>query len=292
MNFSNQLSFGYGSNLDLTDWQKWCKRNGCDSDSIEMLPGIFILPDYELKFHYFSYGRGGGALDVVPLRGHAVVGKLFKSNDEWDTLDQKEGAPSYYEKIPITVLDENGNSLDVFTYVVTSEKTSSLHTPPTDEYFQAVMRGYTKYEILEKYPWAKTQLEKASSRLTISSGVNHVYTYGTLRKGEERAHVMNEYNDKVYSNCKLKGNLINLGSYPGLIEGNNSVIGEIHHTPKIQNTLRDLDQIEGFQGFGQEGSLFRRIIVTSEGKSCWTYVWNGNSDEGEIIQSGDWCNNV
>ena len=53
MNFSNQLSFGYGSNLDLTDWQKWCQRNGCDSDSIEMLPGIFILPDYELKFHYF-----------------------------------------------------------------------------------------------------------------------------------------------------------------------------------------------------------------------------------------------
>ena len=53
MNFSNQLSFSYGSNLDLTDWQKWCKRNDCDSDSIEMLPGIFILPDYELKFHYF-----------------------------------------------------------------------------------------------------------------------------------------------------------------------------------------------------------------------------------------------
>jgi len=289
MNFTNELSFGYGSNLDLQDWERWCHENYGDSNSIEMMPGIFILPDYELAFHYYSRRRGGGALDVVPLRGHAVVGKLFKTNDEWNTLDQKEGVPNHYKKIPVTVLDENGNSLNVFTYVVTSEKRKQKHVPPSDEYFQAVMRGYKTHGILEKYPWAKIQLTKASQHLTVSSGINHVYTYGTLRKGEERVDTMNVYSEKVYDDCKLEGILLNLGSYPGLVAGDGSVIGEIHYTPKIQNTLNKLDYIENFQGSDIENSLFRRVIVKSEGKFCWTYVWNGSPDDGQIIQSGDWC---
>ena len=289
MNFSNELSFGYGSNLDLQDWERWCHECGRDSNSIEMLPGIFILPDYELEFHYYSGRRGGGALDVVPLRGHAVVGKLFKTNDEWNTLDQKEGVPNYYKKIPVTVLDENGNSVNVFTYVVTSDKRKQKHVPPSDEYFEAVMRGYKTHGILEKHPWAKMQLTKASQHLTISSSINHVYTYGTLRKGEERAHIMNGYSEKIYNDCKLEGTLLNLGSYPGLVSGDGSVIGEVHHAPKIQNALKELDMIEGFREFGEEDSLFRRVIVKSEGKFCWTYVWNGSSDDGKIIQSGDWC---
>ena len=99
MNFSNELSFGYGSNLDLQDWERWCHECGRDSNSIEMLPGIFILPDYELEFHYYSGRRGGGALDVVPLRGHAIVGKLFKSYDDWNTLDQNMTYPYLIKKL-------------------------------------------------------------------------------------------------------------------------------------------------------------------------------------------------
>ena len=57
--------FGYGSNLDLDDWKKWCDDYGRKSNEMQVEPGIFFLPDYELDFHYKSGSRGGGALDVV-----------------------------------------------------------------------------------------------------------------------------------------------------------------------------------------------------------------------------------
>ena len=86
--------FGYGSNLDLDDWKKWCDDHSRKSSEMQVEPGIFFLPDYELAFHYESGIRGGGALDVVKLRGHAVAGKLFKvTGDGWGSLDAKEGSP-------------------------------------------------------------------------------------------------------------------------------------------------------------------------------------------------------
>ena len=70
--------FGYGSNLDLDDWKEWCNDNDRKSNEMQVESGIFFLPDYELAFHYESGKRGGGALDVIKKRGHAVAGKLFK----------------------------------------------------------------------------------------------------------------------------------------------------------------------------------------------------------------------
>ena len=106
----------------------------------------------------------------------------------------------------------------------------------------------------------------------------------------------------MYKDCKVIGNLISLGSYPGLIRTmtckncdeeielvDDFVIGEVHHTPKIQNALKTLDQIEGFEGYGENDSLFDRILVQSDDKLCWTYLWAGSSDDGAIIESGDWC---
>ena len=103
--------FGYGSNLDLGDWKKWCDDHNRKSSEMQVEPGIFFLPDYELEFHYYSGSRRGGALDVVKLRGHAVAGKLFKvTGDGWGSLDAKEGAPSYYERKQVEVLSDFFNT--------------------------------------------------------------------------------------------------------------------------------------------------------------------------------------
>ena len=365
---TTDLCFGYGSNLDWQDWEKWCNEHGRDPNSVEALPGIYLLPDYELAFDYYSHGRGGGALDVVKKRGHIVVGKLFKLNVEgWKALDAKEGAPNYYERKAVQVLDEDGKSHNVITYVVTSDKKTTEHKTPTEEYVQAVLRGYDSHGITEKYPWAKEQLQKASLGRTVKSAVNHIFTYGTLREGEERSHIIAEFSEKMYKDCKVHGDLINLGSYPGLVRtmicescsrevigeihygptfneytikkladremlvntGSHEdtlsctikitkekmqsilrehdppaitcekcdeeiqqhygfVIGEIHYTPQIQNALKTLDEIEGFEGYGEKNSLFDRILVQCDDKLCWTYLWAGSPDDGRIIESGDW----
>ena len=80
--------------------------------------------------------------------------------------------------------------------------------------------------------------------------------------------------------------------YPGLISGDGSVVGEIHHTPDIENTLKDenygLDMIEGFKGYGEDGSLFHRVLTYSNNIPCWTYVYARSPDDGPVIESGDW----
>jgi len=139
--------------------------------------------------------------------------------------------------------------------------------------------------------WAKTQLLASAKGKVTKSAVNHLFIYGTLRDGEERAEILSEFSSKVYKDCKIRGKLINLqgGRYPGLISGDGSVVGEIHHTPKIQNALKKLDNdVEDFKGYGEDGSLFHRILTYSNDIPCWTYVYAGSPDDGPVIESGDW----
>ena len=288
--------FGYGSNLDLDDWKKWCDDYGRKSNEMQVEPGIFFLPDYELDFHYKSGSRGGGALDVVERPGHVVAGKLFKvTGDGWKSLDAKEGAPNYYERKQVEVLSENGEQRTAITYVVTQAKAEKNHVPPAPGYIEIVERAYDHYGITKSHPWAKEQLAASGKGKVTKSAVDHLFIYGTLRDGEERSGILSEFSSKVYNGCKIRGKLINLqgGRYPGLISGDGSVVGEIHHTPDIENTLKDendgLDMIEGFNGYGEKDSLFRRILTYSNEIPCWTYVYARSPDDGPIIESGDWC---
>ena len=131
-------------------------------------------------------------------------------------------------------------------------------------------------------------MASAKGKVT-KSAVNHLFIYGTLRAGEERSEILSEFSSKAYKDCKIRGSLIDLpGGYPGLISGDGSVVGEIHHTPKIQNALKKLDMIEGFKGYGEDGSLFHRVLTYSNDIPCWTYVYAGSPDDGPVIESGDW----
>ena len=150
------LYFAYGSNLNLKDLgeferDKFPNREKSFEDTTNILDGIFFLPDYQLQFTYKSIKREGGVLDVVPKLGHAVAGKLFEVND-WNLLDAKEGAPSVYEKIEITVIDENGKTFDAFTYVVTS-KNKVEYVKPNQKYVGIVSDGYEEFGISQKFPW-------------------------------------------------------------------------------------------------------------------------------------------
>jgi len=153
-----------------------------------------------------------------------------------------------------------------------------------------VERAYDHYGITKSYPWAKEQLQASGKDKVTKSAVNHLFIYGTLRDGEERSVKLSEFSSKVYKDCKIRGRLINLpGGYPGLISGDGSVVGEIHHTPKIQNVLKILDNdVEGFKGYGEDGSLFYRVLTYSNDIPCWTYVYARSPDDGPVIESGDW----
>ena len=179
--------------------------------------------------------------------------------------------------------------------MVTQAKDEKKHVPPAPGYIEIVERAYDHYGITKSHPWAKEQLAASGKGKVTKSAVDHLFTYGTLRDGEERSGILSKFSIKVYKDCKIRGKLINLqgGRYPGLISGDGSVVGEIHHTPDIENTLKDendgLDMIEGFNGYGEKDSLFRRILTYSNEIPCWTYVYARSPDDGPIIKSGDWC---
>ena len=99
------LYFGYGSNLDHEDWSGWCEDRDLDPSGLVEL-GPAWLPDFDMKFHYYSNGREGGAADVVYAGpGHAVPGALFEMDEKaHKAMDRKEGHPNYYERRDVNVI--------------------------------------------------------------------------------------------------------------------------------------------------------------------------------------------
>ena len=85
------LYFGYGSNLDWDDWKSWCEKKNLRYDGLVEISPCW-LPNYSLKFHYFSDGRKGGAADFTETgRVLAVPGVLFLMKDvSLEVMDQKE----------------------------------------------------------------------------------------------------------------------------------------------------------------------------------------------------------
>lgn len=278
--------FGYGSNLNLEDWKDFTKKHNLRQDTIEAIPGIFFLPDHELEFHTYSPSRNGGVLDVIPKLGHAVAGKLFKVKDNFEALDIKEGYPNFYQRIEVTILDEKGDQHKAITYRVCPENVKDF-LKPAKKYLDIILKGYEDFEISKKYPWAKSQLLLSAKQKIDSSGVQHVFVYGTLCKGQSREKNILKFSKKIQNDQKIHGSLVDCGDYPGLLQSSKTVYGEIHYTPLISETLESLDSIEGFYGYDIK-SLFYRILFQSGTTTCWTYLLNNKNNLKQIIDSGNW----
>ena len=280
--------FAYGSNLNLKDLREYEKRNFANVkksfvDSINISDGIFFLPDYQLQFPVYSKGREGGVLDVTPNVGHVVAGKLFQV-DDWDLLDMKEGSPNFYKRISITVIDENGKTFDAFTYVVSS-KNKTDYVKPNQNYVKIVSEGYKEFGISEKFPWAYENLISASENEECEM-IDSMFVYGTLRKQECREKIMNEISH-YWKNISIKAKMYDIGAFPAIVLDDGIVYGEIHKIKKESNSFHMLDLVEGFREY-DESSLYHRILINSSQGVCWTYVWNGTTENYKVIQSGNW----
>jgi gamma-glutamylcyclotransferase (GGCT)/AIG2-like uncharacterized protein YtfP len=199
-------------------------------------------------------------------------------------LNDKEGAPDFYKKIDITVIDIHGKTYNAITYTV-CENRKEYFVKPNVSYVDVVLKGYDDFEISKKYSWTKDQLVLASKNIP-QLGIDKVFVYGTLKKKQCRESVMMDFSDSISINENIKGSLIDVGSFPGLINSKKTVIGEVHTTKEIENLLETLDGIEGFSGYNSD-SLFTRILTTSGDNTCWTYLWNGDMVHS-VIESGNW----
>lgn len=283
------LYFGYGSNLCERDWRGWCERNGEDGSGLIFKRRAW-LPEHELAFTYSSASRGGGVLDVVERFGQAVPGALFEIDEAAKAaLDKKEGAPVVYEPLEVTALDDEGGAHAAITYRVREDRRSP-HVSPAPGYSEVVAEG------CELLGVKKSMLAAAGSGKKPAWEVPSVFVYGSLRTGQHNHAWLKRGADvKSKGVGSTPGLLHDCGSWPAMMpaSGEERVTGELWRCEDAASTLTALDQLEGFSGWGADGSLFYRRLQRAR-MSCggevltWVYRYAGERCDGQLVSSGDW----
>ena len=127
------------------------------------------------------------------------------------------------------------------------------------------------------------------------------FVYGTLKEGG----VFSKRFDKLRVNSEKATinnmTLYKIGWFPGIIPGNDTVIGELHEYKEPDIVMQNMDRIEGYINHVEQNSaqnLFireRKIVITKSGKKVKSIVYIFNYETNGMnhikpIKSGIWVN--
>jgi len=129
--------FAYASNLS----KKQMLERAPDSQS----KFVATLPNYKVIFAGRSRQWRGGVATIARSRGDKVNGAIYEiSERDLRRLDRDEGYPGSYNRINVTVFDEDGNAVEAVTYI----KAGRLEeTQPSKEYLAVIRQGYNDWGI-------------------------------------------------------------------------------------------------------------------------------------------------
>jgi gamma-glutamylcyclotransferase (GGCT)/AIG2-like uncharacterized protein YtfP len=128
-------------------------------------------------------------------------------------------------------------------------------------------------------------------------GVYQLFVYGSLRSGFHNP--MYEYISRFFtlvSKAKVRGKLIDMGSYPAGIPSNDNhfIIGELYQVnneSEISWAIGQLDDYEGVSVEPDEVQLYRREItevhLNGQITQAWIYWYNGDTSGKPVVASGD-----
>ena len=128
-----------------------------------------------------------------------------------------------------------------------------------------------------------------SNRLT-------VFTYGTLMQGFPNERVIEGFPHENYTATVKDMELYDVGSFPAMVRGNNTYVGELVVFDASVNKeilYRNMDYLEGYRKNDPVNSLYRREPVTvylSDGSSVETevYLWNHSTDRLKYIDPNEY----
>lgn len=111
--------------------------------------------------------------------------------------------------------------------------------------------------------------------------IHSLFVYGTLKQNQLRGSMW-PHPPVSIETAVTRGELYDLGSYPGMAMGSDWVLGELwtlqpHH---IQATLQTLDSIEGYDPKTDSGPYLRRTIelrlatdgLATDRRTAYTYI--------------------
>jgi len=111
-----------------------------------------------------------------------------------------------------------------------------------------------------------------------------VFVYGTLREGQANAHFLADAQYLGGHQTPAQYALYDLGTYPAVVEGHQSISGEVYLVNEA--TLRALDELEDVP------VEYRRELISTPFGEAWIYLYQDSSQLDVMISSGDWCQRV
>jgi len=129
--------FAYGANLNKKLMQERCP----DSKPVSTA----ILPNYKLVFAGWSRQWRGGAASIKSFRGDRVRGAIYEISERClRQLDKYEGYPHNYNRLKVTVFDEDDEPVEAMTYI----KAGQLEeTQPSKEYLAVIQQGLRDWRL-------------------------------------------------------------------------------------------------------------------------------------------------
>ena len=120
-----------------------------------------------------------------------------------------------------------------------------------------------------------------------------IFVYGTLKVG---GHFARRFNDQRVKSKRgtIKGTMFNIGgNFPGVVlNGKNTITGEVHEYSDGKNVESELDRIEGFYAEGHKNNMYnkRKVEVeTEDGKEeCIMYEFAYSTDAAKEVTTGIW----
>jgi gamma-glutamylcyclotransferase (GGCT)/AIG2-like uncharacterized protein YtfP len=118
-----------------------------------------------------------------------------------------------------------------------------------------------------------------------------IFVYGALMRGFDLHQYM--AGATFVGEGTIQGRLVALGRYPGLLDGDGNVVGELYRLDDVAASLETLDDIEEFDPADPDNSEYLRIVRDVHCKdgstvSSWVYLYNGDASAAPAIKGGDW----
>ena len=117
-----------------------------------------------------------------------------------------------------------------------------------------------------------------------------IFVYGGLMRGFDLHHYL--AGATFVGEGWVAGRLVSVGRYPGLLDGDGQVSGEIYRLEDAAS-LEALDDLEEFDPADPERSEYLRIVRDVHGEngatvSAWLYLYNRDASTAPDITSGNW----
>ncbi len=115
--------------------------------------------------------------------------------------------------------------------------------------------------------------------------------YGTLMRAFAVQRLLGlDAELRFVASCKIPGALYDLGDYPGLVEADGAVAGEVFELLGPE-TLKSLDDFEEYDPAQPQASEYvrRPLRLIEPDVDAWVYVYNRPVDPARAIAAGWWA---